>query len=65
MVLNADKATLKDMGGEGDTLVERRVAHQAECAVAAWLGGLAPVVLGAAWLGGRGGGRSRNASGTW
>jgi hypothetical protein len=44
------KATLKDMAIEGDTLVIGLSLIRLSAAGIAWLGGLALVVLGAAWL---------------
>jgi hypothetical protein len=44
------KATLKDMTVEGDTLVIGVSLIRLTAAVAAWLGGLALVVLGAVWI---------------
>jgi hypothetical protein len=44
------KATLKDMTVEGDALVIGVSLIRLSAAVAAWLGGLALVVLGAAWF---------------
>jgi hypothetical protein len=44
------KATLKDMAIEGDTLVIGLSLIRLSAAGVAWLGALALVVLGAAWL---------------
>ena len=44
------KATLKDIAVEGDSLVIGVSLIRLSAAVAAWLAGLALVVLGAAWL---------------